>query len=505
MGLRSISDPHSERSRTAGDMREGLTMTDKESRETTEEGLPDGKVVSRREFLKYAGIAGAAVAVSGGLGGLIAACGGETTETTGATTATTTATTTGGTTATTGATTTVSAGPTPPSQDKIVIGAARPISGANAVFEAAHFGPAYKLWAQDVNAAGGLNVAGKKLPIELLIYDDQSNMDTSMRLMAKLMEEDKVDFIFPPCSTAFLFAGAGVASAHNYILISGEGGATSLEAEMAKGSLPYYFQILNYSNHAQMPAFAEICKELGMKTSSVVYLDDLHGIEYQAQWSIFASEAGIKVLSNTAIPAGVKDVSSILKKIQGENPDVVLSFQYPPENILTISTLIQMAYDPKAFLCGPGGSTQSIYDIWQGAADGMFFEGAWTPKMNADVDAYYKKLSDFVEGKANVDFWGSLQYRAELEFFQQAIEQAATLDQPKIAEVMRTAHFKTTMTDDFFFTNQILDVSCYSGQIGQWQNGFPQVVDVGSKRTAAPVFPKPKWADAAASGTSSTT
>ena len=50
---------------------------------------------------------------------------------------------------------------------------------------------------------------------------------------------------------------------------------------------------------------------------------------------------------------------------------------------------------------------------------------------------------------------------------------------------MRTAHFKTIMSDDTFMTKQILDVSCYAGQIGQWQNGVPQVIDPGAKRTAA--------------------
>ena len=39
-----------------------------------------------------------------------------------------------------------------------------------------------------------------------------------MRLLTKLIEEDKVDFVLAPCSTAFLFAAAGVANAHNYIL-----------------------------------------------------------------------------------------------------------------------------------------------------------------------------------------------------------------------------------------------------------------------------------------------
>jgi branched-chain amino acid transport system substrate-binding protein len=54
--------------------------------------------VSRREFLKIAGVAGAGLTLAGGLGGVVAACGGGSTTTTAATTATTTATTEGPTT-----------------------------------------------------------------------------------------------------------------------------------------------------------------------------------------------------------------------------------------------------------------------------------------------------------------------------------------------------------------------------------------------------------------------
>src|SRR5665647_1635763 len=40
--------------------------------------IPEGRAVSRREFLKIAGIAGATVGMGAGLGGLVAACGGTT-------------------------------------------------------------------------------------------------------------------------------------------------------------------------------------------------------------------------------------------------------------------------------------------------------------------------------------------------------------------------------------------------------------------------------------------
>jgi len=463
-------------------------MQDEQDPKTTEESSIASRPVSRRQFLKYAGLAGAAIGASGALGGILSACGGEEETTT-----------------TAGAGTTVAAGPTPPAQDKFVIGGARPISGMYAMFEQAHFGPAYKIWVDDMNAAGGINIAGKKLPVELKVYDDQSDLDTCMRLMTKLMEEDKVDWLLGPQSTAFLFAGAGLAQSRGYVLCSAEGGATTLEAEMAKGSLPLFFQFLNYSNHYQLPVFAEIMQELGAKTVSIVYLEDLHGIEYSSQAQLFFPSAGIEILSSTSIPFGIKDVSSIVKKWQGENPDVVCGFVYPEQYILVLQTMIQLDYNPKAYLAGPGGSTEVVYNVFQGAADGIMFEGAWSPKQSPAAQAYYEKFIAKVGDKANVDFWGPLIYGAELEFIQKCIEKAATLDHQKIAEVLRTAHFPTIMSDDMFMTAQILDRSCYAGQIGQWQNGYPQVIDPGAKRTAEIWYPKPTWKEAAKSSTSSTT
>ncbi|MHB0979333.1 MAG: amino acid ABC transporter substrate-binding protein [Thermoleophilia bacterium] len=384
-----------------------------------------------------------------------------------------------------------------PEQDKIVIGAARPVSGPLSFFEQNAFGPAYKLWVEEVNAAGGINVAGKMLPVEMKVYDDQSDLDTSLRLMTKLMEEDKVDFIFAPTSTAFLFAAAGVANAHEYILFSAEGGATTLEKEIQKGDMPYFFQALSYSNHDQMPAFAEILKDVGAKTVAVVYLDDLHGIEYQAQAAVFLSAAGVDVVENIAIPGDIKDMTSIIKQIQEKDPDFVAFFAYPPQNILAMQTMMQLNYNPRGVLLGPGGSFQFFYNIFGPAMEGVMFEGASSPNSGPEVKAYYDKLEAYAGTNENIDYWGAIIYRAELEFFQQAIEKAGTLDQAAIAEVMRTEHFATSMSPDTFYTNQIMDVSSYNGQIGQWQAGVPEVVDVGDKRTATPIYPKPAWPAAA--------
>ncbi len=85
------------------------------------------------------------------------------------------------------------------------------------------------MWVEEVNAAGGIYVAGKKLPVEMKIYDDQSDLDTSMRLLTKLMEAGQGRLHLRAVQHRVHFAAAGVANAHNYMLMSAEGGATTLE------------------------------------------------------------------------------------------------------------------------------------------------------------------------------------------------------------------------------------------------------------------------------------
>src|SRR5262249_7719196 len=64
---------------------------------------------------------------------------------------------------------------------------------------------AYKLWVKDVNGSGGimLKSINKKLPIEVIEYDDRSNSDEMIKAVERLRNTDKVDFPFPPRGTAF--------------------------------------------------------------------------------------------------------------------------------------------------------------------------------------------------------------------------------------------------------------------------------------------------------------
>ena len=64
----------------------------------------------------------------------------------------------------------------------------------------------YELWREQVNARGGLDVAGTRRPIEFTVYDDQSNSGKAVQIYEKLITDDKVDLLLAPWGTS-----AGVA------------------------------------------------------------------------------------------------------------------------------------------------------------------------------------------------------------------------------------------------------------------------------------------------------
>jgi len=192
--------------------------------------------------------------------------------------------------------------PAPAAKDKIVVGMARPLSGWGAVIGDSAFRPIYETWVPAVNAEGGIYVAeyGKKLPIELKVYDDKSDVGTMTRLTEKLILEDKVDFLWPAMGTSFLFAQAPIANKYNYILVTAEGGATSLKDMLP--SMPYIFVSLSFSDWNQIPVLADLLAEKGAKTAYITYIADLHGIEYSGVAGIEFAKKGINVVGIKSLP-----------------------------------------------------------------------------------------------------------------------------------------------------------------------------------------------------------
>ena len=376
-------------------------------------------------------------------------------------------------------------------KDKIVVGMARPLSGWMTVIGDSAFRPVYETWVAQVNAEGGIYVKkyGKKLPIELLIYDDKSDVGTMTRLTEKLIMDDKVDFLWPACGTAFLFAQAPIANKHGYILLTAEGGATQIK-DMLR-SLPYVFISLSFSDWYQIPVLAELFGEKGAKTAYIMYIADLHGIEYSGVAGIEFPKHGIEVVGIQSVPPGTKDLSPIIKKAKASKADVFCAFGYPDMVLPATGTSMALGFNPKGWIGGPGANFGFYHTTFGPAVEGVM---GFTAFACSQSKAAQKLCDKLYKGKPEQiqDFWGHPLYWAALEFWKQAIEKAGTLDQKVIRDIMATQKFNTVLGPTWF-ENGLMAKDCHTGEIGQWQNGVFEVVGPKKHATANFVYPKPAW------------
>jgi branched-chain amino acid transport system substrate-binding protein len=393
-------------------------------------------------------------------------------------------------------------------KDKIVFGGARPLSGPLKTFEDYAFGPIYKMWAADVNAAGGIKVGGKKLPVELKIYDDTSDLGTSTQLIERLILQDKVDFLLPNCSTAFLYASAPLANKYGYIYLGAEGGATTLTDMLP--NLPYVFCPLSYSNWNELPVLADVLAAKGVKTAAIIYINDLHGVEYNHIAFSEFTRVGINVVMSEAVPIGATDVELVLKEARDSKADVLCGFVYPPTTMSVVGTAMALGYNPKAMVLGPGANFQFFMDIFGAKAmEGIIAFGTWNRKSSAALNTFADHMvarfgdagkAAFGDPEAFFDWWGAPLYYAALQCLQQAIEKAGTLDQKKIRDIMAKDHFQTVLGDTWWTMTAngkgggLLAKECHPGEISQWQSGISEVIGPSDKMTTSNIiYPKPAW------------
>jgi branched-chain amino acid transport system substrate-binding protein len=339
--------------------------------------------------------------------------------------------------------------------------------------------PNYLLWADQVNAAGGLNVQGKKRKIELVGVDDRSDMETIVRSYEKFMTADKVDIVLPPWGTGANFAVAPVANKHGYPMVA----PTALSQKLVDMKLPYYFVTLQQPK-PMMQALVDMLAANGIKTVTVAYMDDLFGLENIGALEPMLKDKGIQVLDKKSYPLGVKDLSTMLKGMKAANPDAFIGITYPPDNFLITGQAKEIGFAPKIFYTAVGTAFPIYRERMGKGSEGTMGMGSWNPKMSKAAKAYFD--AHVALTKKEPDRWASAHAWAALEIIQQTVEKVG-LDRKAMRDHIAKTEFDTVLGKMKFNGTEEVGVP---GMVSQWQNGEFEIVWPPARATAKAVVPK---------------
>jgi branched-chain amino acid transport system substrate-binding protein len=374
-------------------------------------------------------------------------------------------------------------------QDKVKIGYAISKTGPNAGGASITQIPNYEMWVKDVNAKGGLMIGGKRVPIEVVEYDDRSNSEEAVRAVERLVTQDKVDLLFPPWGTGLNLAVGPVFNKYGYPQLTFSA-VTDRAPELAK-RWPNSFWLLGTSKQ-YVDALADLLKKMRDEGKiganiAMISIADGFGIDLSQAARKGFVDAGFKLVYDKSYPIGTQDLSPLIGEAQRSGADTFVAFSYPPDTMALTEQSKVASYAPKVMFLGVGVGFPMYPQRFGANADGIMSLGGWS-KDNASTAAYAKKHEEMF--KRGPDRWGSQIGYSSLQMLEQAIERVGKIDRAAIIKELQTGTFDTVLGKVKLVDNQMKDNYWL---IGQWQDGFfvgvaPQRPGVGT-----PTVPKAPW------------
>jgi branched-chain amino acid transport system substrate-binding protein len=347
--------------------------------------------------------------------------------------------------------------------------------------------PNYQVWVKDVNDAGGINVKGKKMKIEVIEYDDRSNSEEMIKAVERLATQDKVDFILPPWSTGMNLAAAPVFNKYGYPHLAVTAN-TNRSPEMVKRwpNLTFWLGLPSELIDGLVSTLDTLRKDgkIGPKVAMAA-VGDQFGIEQSGAAREGFKKAGFELVYDKSYPFGSQDLQPIVKDAQAANPDIFVAFSYPPDTIGLTDQAKIAGFSPKVFYVGVGTAFPLFKQKFGASAEGVMGVGG----SNADLPGLKKYIQHHKEVMGREpDRWASPITYASLQVLQQAIEKVG-LDKAAVIKEINTGSFDTIIGKVQLKDNHYKGVWA----VGQWQGDNFYGIAPKQDGVRAPIVPKPAW------------
>ncbi len=347
----------------------------------------------------------------------------------------------------------------------------------------------YELWKEEVNAAGGIDVGGRKMEVEIVYYDDQSDNQTSAKLTEKLITQDKVNFLLGPFGSGATFATTAIAEKYNVITMATLANSPKIYTRDFKN----VFSVLAPATRIFV-SFIDMLAAQSPRPQklAVITPNDLFPISVANGAKAYAEGKGFEVVYFEEYTKGAKDLSSTILKIKNSGAEVLMGSGYLEEAILTVRQLGEQQVAMKAIGFTTGPELKDFRNNLGEDADDIFGVSWWMPLMKYE-DPLFGSASNWAEkykSKYGGDEPPAYQAAAASQgglLLQNAIEKAGSLDTDAVRSALQaysgTTFWGPTRWDK---TGQNMAGETVTFQI---QKGAIQTVFPKRAATSLPVYP----------------
>ena len=323
-------------------------------------------------------------------------------------------------------------GPAAIAQDVVRIGAPLALTGGLAD-EGKKQEIAYDMWLKRVNAAGGIAVGNRKLRVELIKYDYQSDEKRAQQIAERLITQDKVDFLTSPFGSGHTKVVAGVAERYGVPVMAS---VASSESVFNQG-YQYMFGTLAPNGGIVQNMAAMFPRQIpGLKRIAILGREDVFPRAMAAEMKKAAEAAGLEVVYNDLYPVGTLDHAAALSRIKAAAPQWIYITGYTQDLILARKQMADIKLTAPVVTMITGPAYREFVDGLGKLAEGVTSASWWHHSLTyksddvfGSTEAFYKEF--VAREKKDPDY-----VHASAAALQKAIERAGTLDRAKVRDAL---------------------------------------------------------------------
>jgi branched-chain amino acid transport system substrate-binding protein len=348
----------------------------------------------------------------------------------------------------------------------------------------------YELWADQVNAHGG--ILGRQ--VKLKIVDDTTSATQVVTNYESLITQDHVNLVFGPVSSLLTVPGAQVANRYGYAFIEPAGGAQNVFAlHMHNVFLAQPAPVLQLGQ-SFVDYILSLPKAERPKTAAYSSVDNPFASPIVAEVQQQLQAAGIKTVLSQTYPSEQADLGPVVARVVAAKPDLVVDGTQGEDGYETTKDFVQQGFSPK-FLFMPNDASDPVTfpaQVGVTNVDGIYTSDDWSPLANrpgnkAFIAAYIAKYGGTA---ADIDPTSAEAYACG----QLVSEVAAKTGSVDNATIIQKLHSGTwTTIEGNLSWNADGATNGHSGLLLQWQDHqLVPVYPVGDA-AHAPDNPKPAW------------
>ncbi len=368
----------------------------------------------------------------------------------------------------------------------VKVGAVIPLTGryASVGNELRH---GYDIALEHINRDGGIQVGGRRLPIEMIVLDDESDATKTVARLETHAAQGVLAYLGGIGSDLHA-VGASIAE-KNRIPYLGVGFALQ---SIHKQGFHYLFSPFWKSPEIARESYlflnASVPSAQRPRKVALFLEKTDWGKEIGGFWESYGRAHGYEVVVTAEYAPGAKDFSDVILKAKAAGAEVVFGVPSPPDGMAIVKQMRELDFTPKVLFFTRAPDTPLWATNLGKAGDYTLHSPGWHstlpyPRAKELSEAYLRKFNRSADPIVGSGY-------AAVQILADAITRAGALDREKIRDALLAANLMTVVGPVRFRLDGTAEVS---GVIIQWQKGKQELVWPKEFATAAFAYPAPPW------------